>query len=283
MMNFEITPLSPVVGAEVTGLDLTEELDDQTVSAIQDAWLQYSVLVIRDQELTEVDQVRFSEQFGPLGRPRRPTIPTARSAQEKHPAIMLVSNIRENGRPLGFPHDGEMWFHADMCYTEVPHKATMLYAMELPSKGGNTMFASMYEAYNRVPDDLKAKLADKKALHVHEYKRTERPSVREDMEGVAHYAHPVFITHPETGRKALFVNRLMTAAIEGMPVDKSEAILNQLFDIGEDRSIVYEHVWSYGDLVMWDNRAVTHARTEFPDTDRRLLRRTTVIGDQPIL
>lgn len=280
-MDFEIAPLSPIVGAEVTGLNLSEDLDEAVVSRLHRAWLDHLVLVFRDQQnLSELDQVRFSELFGPLGRPRRSGIPAARSIREKHPAIMLVSNVRQNGTPVSFPHDGEMWFHTDMCYTELPHKATTLYAMELPSSGGNTKFANMYAAYDRVPDDLKRLLEGRKALHVREYKRTERPTFRDDLNGVAHHAHPVFITHPETSRKALYVNRLMTAAIEGLPERESEDVLNRLFEIGEDREIVYEHVWRYGDLVVWDNRAVTHARTEFPDSDRRMLRRTTVMGEQ---
>lgn len=277
--QFRLRIVSSALGAEIIGLDLRRDLDEDTYSALLDAWHEHLVLVFRDQELSDEDQVRFTDQFGPLGVPRRPTMPTARSVREKHPAIMLVSNIRESGRPLGFPHDGEMWFHADMCYTETPHKATMLYAVELPSTGGNTMFANMYTAYERLPKGLKARIEGLKALHVHEYKRAERPDPRKTLDGVAHYAHPMAINHPVTGRKALYVNRLMTACIEGMSAGESEALLTELFDISEDRSLVYEHEWRPGDLVMWDNRCTTHARTEFPNQERRLLRRTTVVGE----
>ena len=280
-MNFDVNPLSDALGAEVVGLDLRQDLDDDVMAAIVDAWHRHLVLVFRDQDLREEDQVRFTERFGPLGVPRRPSAPTARSTREKHPAIMLVSNIRENGLPLGFPHEGEMWFHSDMCYTETPHKATMLYAVELPSVGGNTLFANMYRAHESLPDDLKAGLAGRKALHVHEYKRAERPDARERMDGVRHFAHPIFVTHPGTQKKALYVNRLMTAQIEGMAPDESETVLNTLFDYAEDPSLVYAHQWRPGDLVMWDNRCTNHARTPFPDKERRLLRRTTVTGERP--
>jgi taurine dioxygenase len=163
---------------------------------------------------------------------------------------------------------------------EIPHIATMLYAVELPSSGGNTMFADMYAAYDKLRPEIRNRLDGKKALQVHDYKRTERPGRDLDLTQVGNYAHPVFITHPETGKKAVYVNRLMTARIEDMETTESDALLEELFSVAEDRSIVYEHVWRPGDLVIWDNRCITHARTDFPGNERRLLRRTTLVGTQ---
>ena len=126
---------------------------------------------------------------------------------------------------------------------------------------------------------LKQKLTGKRALHIHEYNRARQASAQGDISNIPHYYHPVFATHPNTGRKTLFVDRLMTTALEGFDTAESDAILDQLYDIGERREFIYEHVWQLGDFLMWDNRCTIHARTDFPKEERRLLRRCTVEGD----
>ena len=281
-MTIRVTPLSPALGAEISGVDLRDDLDDGTIAAILDAWHAHLVLVFRGHDLSDDEQIRFTERFGTAGTPIRPKKNIAATARDRHPAIMLVSNIRENGKPMGLAHDGEMWFHSDMCYAEVPHKATLLYGVEIPSRGGDTRFANMYTAYDNLPGDLHDRLDGRRALQVHEYRRTERPGVNAVAEGAAHYVHPLFITHPATGRRALFANRLMTARIEGLPADESDRILDILFEISEAPDIIFQHAWRPGDLVMWDNRCSNHARTDFPASERRLLRRTTVIGETPV-
>jgi taurine dioxygenase len=130
-----------------------------------------------------------------------------------------------------------------------------------------------------VPAALKAKLRGRKALHIHEYKRSEKADISGDISGIPHYFHPVFITHPDTARKSLFVDRLMTARIEGCEAMESDAILQELYAIGERRDFIYEHVWRPSDFLMWDNRCTIHARTDFPKDERRLLRRCTVEGE----
>ena len=137
----------------------------------------------------------------------------------------------------------------------------------------------MYKAYDAVPAALKAKLRGRKALHIHEYKRSEKADISGDISGIPHCYHPVFITHPDTGRKSLFVDRLMTARIEGLDQAESNVVLQQLYEIGERREFIYEHVWRPGDFLMWDNRCTIHARTDFPKEERRLLRRCTVEGE----
>jgi taurine dioxygenase len=136
----------------------------------------------------------------------------------------------------------------------------------------------MYKAYDAVPPSLKQKLAGKKALHIHEYKRTEKPDLS-DISKTPHYFHPVFVTHPNTKRKSLFVDRLMTQRIEGVSPEENADILEQLYEIGERPEFIYEHVWQLGDFLMWDNRCSIHARTWFPKEENRLLRRCTVEGD----
>ena len=278
--KLNLEKLDAPLGAEINGLDLKKMLSTDTVDAVLQAWYDNQVLVFRDQELTPQQLVDFTAQLGEPGRPRMPSQTVRDIIPDLPPEIMIVSNVRVDGKPLGLAHDGEMWFHSDMCYAEIPHTATLLYAVDLPSEGGNTMFADMYAAYNNLKPATRDRLEGSKALQVHDYKRTERPGVDLDLSKIGNFAHPVFVTHPETGKKALYVNRLMTARIEGFDRQESDALLEELFAVGEDPAIIYEHVWRPGDLVMWDNRCITHARTDFPHEERRLLRRTTLIGTE---
>ena len=279
-LAFDIRSFDAPLGAEVTGLDLAQPLDDAARDAVLAAWHAHQVLVFRDQDLPPDRQVAFTARLGTPGRPRMPQRATLDGRGDLPPEVMLVSNIRIDGKPLGLPHDGEMWFHSDMCYAELPHDATLLYAVELPTEGGDTLFADMYAAHDRLRPALRKKLEGARALQVHDYKRIERPGRDVDLTEVPNHAHPVFVTHPDTGRKALYVNRLMTARIEGMDPAESDAVLEELFAVAEDPAIIYAHAWRHGDLVMWDNRCTTHARTDFPGDQRRLLRRTTVVGTQ---
>lgn len=277
----DVRPLDAAFGAEIAGLDLRGPLGREAVEGILAAWRRHQVLVFRNQDLSPRQMVEFTSRLGRPGRPRLPSRAVRDILPDLPPEVMIVSNVRVDGKPLGLPHDGEMWFHSDMCYVEVPHTATLLHAVELPSRGGGTLFADMYGAYERLPGPLRARVEGRKALHVHDYKRTDRPGAGADLAKVANFAHPVVITHPETGRRALYVNRLMTARIEGLGREESEELLEELFAVAEDGAFVHEHVWRVGDLVMWDNRCVTHARTDFPADERRLLRRTTLAGTEP--
>jgi taurine dioxygenase len=168
-----------------------------------------------------------------------------------------------------------------MCYAEKPYTATILYAIELPASGGATRFADMYGAYAALSDETQQKIEGKSVVQVHEYLRLERPSPEGERPDALQFAHPAVITHPETGRKALFVNRLMSARVVGMEAGESEALLEELFDSSENPARVLSHEWRGGDLVMWDNRCTIHGRADFPETARRILRRTTVIGERP--
>jgi len=281
VIDITVTPLSRACGAEIRGVDLTRELSEPTVRAIRRAWEEHLVLVFRDQHITQEQQLRFASYFGELGDRKVAPAPLrerTEGIQQDHKKILLVTNIKVDGQPIGAFGDGEFWFHIDSGYTARPYKFTFLYALELPSSGGNTLFSNMYKAYEAVPPALKAKLKGRQALHIHEYKRSEKANLSVDISGIPHFCHPVFITHPDTGRKTLFVHRLMTARIEGLDADESDAILEQLYEIGERPEFIFEHVWQLGDFLMWDNRCTIHARTDFPKGERRLLRRCTVEG-----
>jgi taurine dioxygenase len=276
-----VRPLNKACGAEIIGVDLTQELTRAQVDAIQKAWDEHLVLLFRGQDLTQEDQLRFAANFGELGARKKAPDALKDRAEGKlqlDPRVLLVSNMKENGVPLGAFGDGDMWFHIDSGYSEKPYKYTFIYGLKLPSTGGNTLFSNMYKAYDAVPERLKKLLTGKRALHVHEYKRNEKVDANTDISKVPHWFHPVFITHPRTGRKSLFVDRLMTARIEGFSAQESDEILAELYEIGENPANIYEHVWKLGDFVMWDNLATIHARTYFPKEEDRMLRRCTIEG-----
>src|SRR5579862_9844971 len=218
-IDIQVTPLSPACGAEISGIDLSKPLGEHEVRAIRQAWNKHLVLVFRGQQVSQDDQLRFASYFGDLGsRKKAPEALRARAEgiQQDHEKVLLVTNIKVDGKPIGAFGDGEFWFHIDSGYAERPYKYTFLYALELPSHGGNTRFSNMYRAYEAVPSALKDKLKGRKALHIHEYNRAKQANSSGDISGIPHHAHPIFITHPDTGRKTLFVDRLMTTRIEGV-------------------------------------------------------------------
>jgi taurine dioxygenase len=275
-MRLDLRPLSDALGAEVRNIDLSRKLDADTIAALRQAWLDHLILLFRGQDLSEEQLVEATAMFGPPGELARPEEYRTSGQKKLHQTVMLISNIRENGKPIGALPDGEMWFHHDMLHAEVPHNGTLLYAREIPSTGGNTLFANLYAAYDALPAEVKAPLEGKRAFHHYNFGE----QVKGDNKGVPAFAesrHPVFRTHPETGKKAVYVNRLMTRYVEDLPRDESDRLLARIFDHAEQSRFVYEHVWRVGDVMLWDNRCTMHARTDFPP-ERRLFWRTTVAG-----
>ena len=288
--RFDVVPLTQHIGAEIRGLDLREQPDEETTRAIYQAWLDHLVIVFPGQKLSPEDLIRVTGYFGELGEEDYLTLMMklifALSRPPKYfpkgyssllPGIMLISNIRENGEPIGALPDGEIMFHHDMIHAEIPSKATLLYSVEIPSTGGNTLFASGYAAYETLDPAIRDRLEGRKAMHHYNYGSTQRGDSR-GTEAFAECSHPVFRTHEDTGRKAVYVNRLMTTGVLDMPPAQSEPLLNAVFEHSEKRDFVYEHVWRVGDLLLWDNRCSSHARTDFPTNERRLMLRTTVKG-----
>jgi taurine dioxygenase len=271
-------PLSAALAAEAEGIDLRRPLNEAVAQAIREAFDRHIVLCFRGQDLSERDQLRVAGYFGKVHVRQQGNFVRDPGGKFDTP-FMLVTNIVENGEPIGVFGDGEMWFHHDTSYYPEPHRATLLYSMKLPSWGGNTCFSNMYKAYDNIPRPLRDKLEGRKVLQVHDYKRRERLDLEKiDLNAVRHFEQPIFITHPATGRKALYVSRLMSASIIGLSKTESDAALDQLFEISEDPVIVYEHAWQLGDLVIWDNWASIHARKDFPRDEPRLMRRLTVEG-----
>jgi taurine dioxygenase len=276
--RLDVRPLTRHIGAEIRGVDLRERPDEETVSAIYQAWLDHLVVVFPGQNLSQEDLLRATTYFGEPGHLDRPAKYHPPGFSRMLPGIMLISNIRENGEPIGALPDGEMMFHHDMIHKDVPSKATMLYSVEIPSHGGDTLFASGYAAYETLDPAVRERLEGKRALHHYNYGSTQRGDDR-GTEAFNECVHPVFRTHEETGRKAVYVNRLMTVKIVDMEPQESERLLNVLFDQAERPEFVYAHQWRIGDVLLWDNRCSSHARTDFPSDQRRLMLRTTVTGN----
>lgn len=285
-MPISVHPLSPFIGAEIRGVDISKPLDAQDVAAIRAAWLDHCVLLFRDQELNAEQQRAFVRSFGELGG-RKVRVEPANYKRTEGPDYnadaMLVSNIREGGKPIGVLPDGEMWFHHDMCYSPQPNRASFLYAIEVPSWGGNTMFSSMYAAYENLPPRLKDRIEGRTVLQAFDEYQDRRIDLSErSLDTVPHCFQPIVVRHPETGRRAIYVSRLMSHHIEGLTEDESADLLEELYTYTEDPAIRYEHVWRPGDLLMWDNLCSTHARTDFPREERRLMRRYTIAGEPVI-
>lgn len=272
------------LGAEVIGLDLSQPLGDDRFAPIVQAHLEHHVLVFRDQRITPDQQVAFSRRFGPL------QIHVLHQFQLKgHPEILVVSNIKENGQPIGLGDAGHYW-HSDLSYKETPSLGSMLHAQELPDEGGDTLFANMHLAYETLPAHLRRAVDGRRAEHSYLAKYEElrqrspwRPALSpEQIAAVQPVDHPVVRTHPGNGRKALFVGEHFTTRIVGLPDDESRALLDALFAHSTRPEHVYRHRWQPHDMVFWDNRSVIHLAAGCPDHLRRRLNRTTIEGDVPV-
>ena len=269
----DINPASKTLGAEISLIDLSGELTGDALARLRQAWLDHKVLVIRNVDLSEEDQDRFCRYFGDIA---------GLKSKNSDSKFLFVTNKDDPDKATAVQL-GEMMFHIDQAYAETPCKASTLYSMAIPDEGGNTCFADCEAAYDRLDDDLKAEIDGLSALNYFNYGTN--PSTRpDDIDPTApQHVHPVVRIHPETGRKGLFVNRLMTMRVDGMDRRDSDALLEKLFDRLEDPGNVYEHVWQVGDLVLWDNRCTAHARTWYDPNKRRLLRRMTILDENPVL
>ncbi len=271
----DVEPLSAVLGAAVRGIDWRNPVDAETAKAVRDTFTRYSVLCFPDQKLSSEDQVRFAGVFGKADSAfRKPPSQDFEGARQR--GVMLVTNIRKDGKAIGFLPDGEMQFHSDGAHRVPPYRATTLYAIKITSRGGETLFANLYKAYETLSDDMKARLEGLKTRFVYHYDATNRDETEEDDPNLPSAEHPLVKVHPDSGRKSLYLSRLMTRNIVGMDRGESDKLLAYLFDHAEKPEFVYAHRWTPGDLVIWDNRCTNHARADFPADEVRLLRRYTV-------
>lgn len=276
--SFSLRPLGKSFGMEVVGLDLGRTLTPDDSAALSRALDAHIALLFRGQEITEEQQIKLANVFGePSLRSRPDELRVEASPYAR--AIGLVTNVREDGKPIGSLPDGEMWFHHDGCFIAEPYRATLLYAVQVPSYGGNTKVLDMYGAYERLPKSIKSKLEGRTCIHIFDYSTlAQRPDPDRDLSTVRHARHPAVVRHPHTGRKALYINPLFTSRIEGIPRDESDALLEEICRFTENLDLVYSHAWQQRDLLVWDNWGSCHAREDFPADQIRMLRRSIVKG-----
>ncbi len=275
-MNFTVNPLSPVLGAEMIGADLSHPLEDSDFGAIRGAWLNANgIMVFRDQELSPDQHIAFSRRFGPLEKHVMATY-----LLPSHPEIYRVSNKVTDGVPQGRAKAGTYW-HSDLSYMKPPALASLLYGIEIPSSGGDTMFCSLYAAYDALSDAMKDLLSGLVAVHDFGFASKgvfHGEASQNQIEATPAVEHAIVKTHPETGRRLLFANPGFTSHIVGFHPAESRALLDFLFAHMTRPEFIYRHRWQERDLVLWDNRCTMHyAVADYDGVGERYMHRTTAM------
>jgi len=284
-MAVSIHPFDTALGAEVRGLDLSRPVGDAEFAAVEEAYRTRSVLLFRDQELTPEQHIDFSRRFGKLE-----IHVLDQWRHREHPEILIVSNIKDEGRHIGVPHAGRYW-HTDLSYMQAPSRGSLLYALEIPQEDGrslgDTCYTSTAAAYDALSDDVKARIENLRATFSLSHHRSklmadgadQSPLTEEQQAKVPMAVHRIVQTHPVTGRKCLFVNEGHTVEILDFPQEEGRALLDMLFRHVTKPEFVYRHRWQVGDVLMWDNVATQHIATfDYALPQRRYLHRTTLEG-----
>ena len=274
MRPVQVQPLSPALGAEILGVDVAAVLDDATFERIHEAWLAHLVLLFRGQHLDDAALVRFTSRFGPL---EEAPLFQGRRFVDAHPEVMIISNVTVGGREIGSLGNAEAFWHSDLNFVEEPPAASCLFAHEVPDAGGDTGFANTYAALDELPESLAARIAGRSILH--DARFNSAGYLREVR--VPDTLHPIVHTHPETGRKALYLGRRAQARIDGLASDDSDAVLDALWDHATASRYTWHHRWRAGDLLIWDNRCTLHRRDAFDSSARRIMHRTQTRGTRP--
>jgi alpha-ketoglutarate-dependent taurine dioxygenase len=289
-----VRPSGAALGAAIEGVDLAQPLSAEIVGAIKQAWSDHLVLRFRGQRLDDEQLMQFSAYFGELDW--APVIAASRvkirgedryvdSAEEGRQYISVISNVIENGKAIGALGAYEAIWHTDMSYNPEPPCASALYALEVPLSGGDTGFANMYLAYETLPEELRRRVEGR--LCRHDASRNSAGELRRgftevnDPRQAPGADHPIIRTHPDTGRKAIFLGRRRNAYIQGLALEESEQLLDALWEHATRSELTWYQQWRVGDLVLWDNRCAMHRRDEFDPNSRRLMHRSQIKGDRP--
>ena len=280
MTSITIQPLSPALGAEISNVDLYAPVSPAALAEIKQAWDEHLVLRFRGQMLSDQNLLDLSRLFGELDPPG--PNPYGKPFLEDFPEINVISNVKVDGAPIGNLGDGEAVWHCDMTYVESPPRAALLHALEIPPSGGDTFWSNMYLAYETLPDEMKDKIAGRRAIHDATYNSA--GVMRKGMSPVtdprqAPGAHqPLVISHPDTGRAALYLGRRRNSYIIGMELDESEALLDALWAHAIQPQFAFRQEWRLHDLILWDNRCTLHRRDSFDPQTRRVMHRTQIKG-----
>jgi len=274
----EIRLVGEQIGAEITGVDV-KQLTPREFRAIYDAWLAYNVVCVRDQSLEVPDFLAYSRRFG--------SVHPHPSKSTRHPDFPEITMLGINKfRPDGtldqtIYRRGAEGFHTDGAYDQVPFKATQLYALAVPSRGGDTLFASMYAAYDALPARLKEAIEDRNGAYVYGGRRKANALLNEEDRHERPVFHPLAATHPETGRKALYFDPGKILYVEGVSAGESDALIDQLTGHMVQSAGSYQHKWRKGDIVIWDNRCSYHkAAGDYPPEEDRIHWRVSIKGHE---
>ena len=279
---FTVKPLHPVLGCAIGGITLEQAVSPALFAKVYEAFLEYQLILFHDVDLPPATQVAFARNFGEV----QVHVLSDQYGTKDHPEIYLLSNLDKDGNPSGkHPDKGTLYWHTDGSWRECTGQATMMYSEIVPPVGGETEFADMYSAYDLLPAAIKAKIEDRRAVHNLDFSRTRRHG--EDLltdaqkAKVPPIAHPIVRTHPETGRKAIFLGD-HAETIEGMDYDESRALIEEVNAMITPAERVYTHTWSPGQCIVWDNRCLLHRATGFDEAHmKRVMRRCTINGDRP--
>ena len=283
-MAISVRNLDASLGAEVGGIDLSRPLARHDIATIEDAWRERLVVVFHGQDLSDPQLIAFSRYFGELDPPG--PNPYGEPFLKRHPELNVISNVVENGKPIGNLGDGEAVWHADMTYVDVPPKAAMLHSLEVPPRGGNTYFANMFAAYETLPADLKQAAAGK--IAVHDASTNSAGLLRKgykqvtDVRDAVGARHPLVRTESKSSRKALFLGRRPNSYVVGLSVPESEALLDALWAHATQPRFAMCHEWQVGDVLMWNNLSVLHRRDPFDPKARRVMHRSQIKGSERI-
>ena len=280
-MSLSVRPLTPNLGAVISGTELSCELDDRVFRELYQAFLRYQVLLFPPQDLPPASQVAFARRFGEV----QVHVMNQYHA-DGYPELYRLSNLDENGKPHGrHPDKGTLAWHTDGSWQRVTGQATIIYGEVMPQSGGETHFCDMYGAYERLDAPWKARIANLRAVHNLDFSRTRRhgedPLTEAQRLAKPPVDHPVVRTHPETGRKCLYLGD-HAEYILGMPYDEGRALIEELNALAVHPDLTYEHRWKPRELLVWDNRCVMHRATAYDAaTQGRVIRRCTVLGEIP--
>jgi len=282
-VHLEVRPLHPLFGAAISGLDLREPLDDDTFAAVLDAFNTYSILVFRGQDLTDEQHIAFSQRFGELEK-------TSFAIASTNPYIYRLANVDDDGNVLepdaikrAFLEVNGRW-HTDSSFREIPALGSLLSAKEVPSRDGDTYYASMRVAYDALSESRKQSLEGVSARHHYAYSLSLFGGAgvsQEEKDALPPVEHPLVRTHQPTGKKSLYVSGHIESIV-GMPVDEGRLFAKELIDWCTRPEYVYTHKWQRHDLVMWDNRCALHRASAVPARDKRIMHRTTIAGQGPV-
>ncbi len=276
----QFRPVSPAIGIEANGIDLSESISAGDFDRLRNAWLETGLLIVRRQALSPEAQIAFTRRFGELLVYTR-----SENAHPDHPELLILSNLRRGGRPCGSPASGRYW-HTDGHFLREPPAASLLHAVRVPRVGGDTYFANMATAYDDLPQAVRGRIDGLRVIisrvRSRPYNYPEKPPVTEaERAAWPDMAQPMVRTHPETGRKALYVGGNVPWLVEGMAEAESTPLVTALQAHAIQERNVHVHRWRRGDLVIWDNRSTLHRATAYERRSVRHMHRTSVAGDTP--